>query len=222
MPSSGNLKLPFQNIIFDLDGTLVDSLAGIEASMTHALRDCLPTGAPEDLRSRIGPPIPEMFSRLFPHFDADRIKRLVAAFREHYDREGYRGSHLYPTVRQTLAELRDREAIMFVLTNKPILATRAILEHTGIVSYFTAITSASPEFANKSEAAESLRRQHDLDPARTIVVGDGVDDRKAAQRCGFDFILAGYGYGNAAAGDGHNARAVLKSFDEILILLDKI
>jgi phosphoglycolate phosphatase len=222
MPSSNNLRFPVQNIIFDLDGTLVDSLAGIEASMAHALHDCLPSGLPGDLRRHIGPPIPEMFVRLFPDFEADTIKRLVAAFREHYDRKGYRESRLYPSVAQTLAALRNLEVVMFVLTNKPILATRAILDHAGISSYFTAIISASPDFAGKPDAAESLRRQYDLDPARTVVVGDGVDDRKAAERCGFDFILAGYGYGSAAAGDAHCALGVLKSFDEIPILLGKI
>lgn len=212
------------SFIFDLDGTLVDSLAGIEASANHALQLCLPGTCVPQLREQIGPPIAKMFRRLFPDQDEETMSALVAAFRQHYDTTGCRLSQLYPQVRETLAELAHRSAAMFVLTNKPQHATRVILEHNDVLKYFAEVVSpdsSTPAFATKIEAARAMHQRLQLEPEGTAIVGDGADDFAAAAACGFTFIFAEYGYGSAAAVGATQSCTTIRSFGELLSLPPK-
>jgi phosphoglycolate phosphatase len=190
----------WDNIIFDLDGTLVDSLPGIEASARHAVGKCLPGISLPQLRELIGPPIRTIFSRLWPERDRSEIDAIVAAFRQHYDSEGCLLSRLYPGVPETLGQLRDAGLTMFVLTNKLSLSAGIILENAGIRPFFSEVMSpdsAEPPYSVKSEGAALLQARHHLVPERTILMGDGMDDMEAAAACGFVFLAAVYGYGRA-------------------------
>ena len=215
----------FRNLIFDLDGTLVDSLPGVESSIRYALQQCHPDRVLPSVREHVGPPIAVMLERMYPELSARELEALVGKFREHYNAEGCRASVLYPEVRETLQELHRRGASLFVLTNKPSLPTRLILEQTGILPYFTDLMSpdrVQPVFPSKSAAAQALADQHQLDAAATVVIGDGIDDANAAQTCGFAFVLARYGYCSAAAGRRQERVAEIDSFREILSLPDKV
>ncbi len=217
--------LRFSNLIFDLDGTLVDSSAGIEASIRYAVAGTFPSLVIPPIDRFIGPPIAQMFAQMWPNFVAAELDRLVAAFRQHYDAHGSAESRLYPRVRETLDVLRESGAAMFVLTNKPFRATRNILKQTAIADFFEEIVSpdaVDPSFASKSAGAEYLRERHRLDHARTVVIGDGRDDATAAKECGFAFILARYGYGAAATEETSAAFASLASFEEMVPLLNAI
>ncbi|HEV3410515.1 MAG TPA: HAD hydrolase-like protein, partial [Chthoniobacterales bacterium] len=164
-------RVRFRNLIFDLDGTLVDSLGGIEASARHAAGTCLPARELPSMRELIGPPIAKMFETLWPELPPDELKRLVGCFREHYDTEGCLLSQLYPGVRETLAALKEKEAVLFVLTNKPRYASRMILEHLGIWPYFTDLVSPDsrePAFRAKREGAQYLQKKYGLEPAATL------------------------------------------------------
>jgi phosphoglycolate phosphatase len=213
--------MTFENFIFDLDGTLVDSLDGIEASVAEALRICFPDREIPNLREQIGPPIGKMFARMFPDLDFAEIEKLVAVFRRHYDDEGCVLSRLYPGVEETLATLSARGSKLFVLTNKPQHATRVILEQNSILRFFTEVVSpdtTTPPFSVKTEAAQALGERWRLAPATTALIGDGRDDCAAARASGFAFILAKYGYGAAALDGSAEAVAALNTFSEILFL----
>ena len=209
----------FRNLIFDLDGTLVDSLPGLEASITCALQQCLPGRVLPPMREHVGPPIAVMLARVYPELSTGELDTVVQAFRSHYNAEGCRTSLLYPGVSETLQQLQQTGASMFVLTNKPSVPTRSILEQTGILGHFRAVVSADsvqPAYASKTAAAQALAAEHELDPGVTVLVGDGADDARAAEACGFAFVLARYGYGSAAAAKVGNAVAAIDSFREIL------
>lgn len=191
-----------RNAIFDLDGTLVNSLPGITASASYAVRTVLPNRSVPDLAAHIGPPIAIMFARLWPELSTLQIESLVGAFRQHYDSEGCLNSETYPDVTPTLERLQMADLRMFVLTNKPLAPTRRILEHTKLTGYFRDVIcpdSFEAPFSRKTDGARALARRHDLSPEETVIVGDGIDDAAAANECGFSFIAAAYGYGNAAS-----------------------
>jgi len=206
-------------IVFDLDGTLVDSVGGIEASIHEAARRCFGVEASlPKIRDCVGPPIQTMLARLWPKLSKTESERLLVAFREHYDREGYRQSRLFAGVTKTLTKLEEDGIEMFVLTNKRSLPTLSILELTGIARHFRAVASPDSKetpFSVKSDGALELQRVYTLRAEATLVVGDGIDDAHAAEACGFGFVAAAYGYGNVTARPELKPRAVLETFSEI-------
>lgn len=211
--------MPFTTVIFDLDGTLVDSLPGIEASTRQAVAKCLPDRTLPAMRELIGPPIATMLANLWPDLAPAQLDRLVATFRTHYDREGCRLAQLYPAVEGVLETLAHGGTAMYVLTNKPLKPTLTILEHVAIRHHFGDVVSpdiVQPSFTTKLEGARLLRDRHQPDPAATLIVGDGLDDLKAAEACGFAFAVAVYGYGSAARGANLADVPMLKTFSDIL------
>ncbi|HEX8280305.1 MAG TPA: HAD family hydrolase [Chthoniobacterales bacterium] len=215
--------MQYRALICDLDGTLVDSLPGIEASSRHAVTVCLPDSTLPPMRSIIGPPIAKMFAGLWPHLGPDELGKLVSEFRVHYDREGCITAELYAGVADTLTSLADRGVTLFVLTNKPIAATRKILGHFGLLTQFRDVIapdSGEPPFRSKPEGARFLQARHNLDPSSTAIIGDGIDDLAAARECGFSFVLADYGYGSAStrAVDGSTDK-VASTFADVLSFL---
>src|SRR5690242_19773439 len=113
MKSDGNTK---RSYFFDVDGTLVDSLPGIEFSVRAALRS---TGKDFDgaLAHLIGPPIRQVLRKILKNESDSELDRVEEQFRKYYDSEGWKRSNLYPGVEVTLRELRDQGNQLFVFTN---------------------------------------------------------------------------------------------------------
>lgn len=185
-------------IICDLDGTLIDSRAGIQAAIAGACKEVLPDGVVPDVEFVIGPPIRPMLQSMLPTADWPTIEALARAYRRHYDSTDCLSYQPYPGVKDTLAQLAAMGVSLFVLTNKPMIPTQTILTDLGVATMFrgvVCIDSRQPPFASKTESATHLKTQFHLDDASTILIGDGVDDAEAADACGFRFVAATYGYG---------------------------
>ena len=216
MPTSGEPR-SFKALVCDLDGTLVDSLRGIDASLRDATARILPELRVPDLAPYVGPPIRTMMNRLWPQLSTQQIDELLRGFRKHYDEVGWRESVLYPTVAETLAGLRESGIRLFVLTNKPAHAANAILRHAGVLGLFEAVSCPDGDqpFTRKPEGARQMLRRYKLGPA-TALVGDGADDAEAATACDFAFIFADYGYGHSSLAESPACVARLRNFGEIL------
>lgn len=189
----------FRNIIFDLDGTLIDSLPGIFKSLGHAVSLVDPALDISNLQSHIGPPLPTMLSRMWPDMPEEVRTRVLAEFRLDYNRGGCLFSIAYPGIPEALSQFQSSRRKLFVLTNKPQAPTRRILSHLGLDSHFTEILcpdSLTPPLSTKSEGALHLVETHRLIAHETLLVGDSPDDLKAACAAGFSFMEASYGYGN--------------------------
>ena len=117
------------NLIFDLDGTLLDSFPGIAYSAQEAMAQVLPGRKAPDFRPFIGPPIREIYRRALGETDEGILRQLEQAYRASYDFEGWRQTRTYPDVTETLQRLIEQDFICFVLTNKPRLPTLKILEN---------------------------------------------------------------------------------------------
>lgn len=102
-----------RNIIFDLDGTLIDSYPGIRASLNYAIRFPDSKLCLRGLRKKIGPPISKMVNSLWPKLDQKSYEKILQRFRRHYDREGCLRSRMYPGARQMLAGIKKPEKSFF-------------------------------------------------------------------------------------------------------------
>ncbi len=206
-------------VLFDLDGTLADTLTGILASSRAALGAVLPGRAVPELAGLVGPPIREVFRQALPDLDSQTLELLVRAFREHYDRAGWRESRVYPRARETLQQLCAWGLRCFVVTNKPHAVTDKIVRHLRLSPLLAAALcpdSRRPGFASKEAIVRYCLATFALDPGRTVLVGDSLEDAAAAHACGLSFAAALYGYGAAGAQPGYPVHYRLRALPELL------
>lgn len=214
----------YRSILFDLDGTLVDSAPGIRHAFLESARLVLPETSLDlpDIRPYIGPPLPEMVRLLLPGASAPELERVVAGFRSVYDDSGWRKTGLFETVIETLSRLRDLEVRCFLATSKRLVPTMKIMEGLGLLPFFEDVISSDashPVRLSKESMVRDLVARHRLDPSRTLMVGDTGSDAAAARACGLDFALAAYGYGGEGAGPDTGQAYVLLRLSDLLPVL---
>jgi phosphoglycolate phosphatase len=189
-------------VLFDLDGTLVDTRPGIASSVRAAVADVAPGLAVPSLDRLLGLRLDELVGALAPSLSPGERDSLAAAFREHYDQAGWRESSLYPHVAETLAVLRRAGVRSFVVTNKRSAPAHAIIGLSGIDGYVEALYTPDGRatgFHGKSEMGQDCLRDHRLLGEQCLVVGDSEDDLLMAADCGTSFAAAAWGYGDAAS-----------------------
>jgi phosphoglycolate phosphatase len=216
----------FANLIFDLDGTLIDSLPGIEASLRAAIARCQPglalaSGA---LRPHVGPPLAQIVSNLWPTLAAAEVADVVRAYREHYLAESCARVEAFPGVAAALETFHAAGKRLFLLTNKPATQADCILRQLGWRAWFEEVScpdDPAHPFNDKPEGALGLRERKALAPAETVLIGDAQDDVRAAAAAGFAFVGARYGYGGVGHGisSSEGARSI-GAFAELAPLLD--
>ena len=206
-------------VCLDLDGTLVDSAAGIEWALRTAAAEVVGDAEIGDIGAVIGGRIHVMLAELLPQLDAEQTDAVVRGFRRHYDGEGWRRSQPYAEVAATLAALRDDGLALHIVTNKPAAPTAAVLELTGLRGYFGHVVSPDtpPGSRDKAGALRCLLELTGLAPGDVLFVGDTMDDCAAARANGVPFLGVRYGYGRAGL-DAEAARAgiaLIETIDEL-------
>lgn len=181
-------------VLFDLDGTLVDSTPGIWASIRVAAAQLgLPAPTPGQLRSMIGPPLEEGFAGAFGLAGAD-VERAVLAYREHYTAGAMYDATVYPGIPELLAGLRAGGAVLAVATSKPEPFAVAILEHVGLLAAFDSVHGATLDgtVRHKEQVVAAALAAHP-DGERPVLIGDRLHDVLGARVHGLPCIGAGWG-----------------------------
>ena len=211
---------PPQAVLFDFDGTLIDSAPGILASFEAALRATGRAPAVPLAPSLIGPPLAKTVATLIGHDDPAAVQPVVDAFRADYDTVGYRATKVYEGVVAMLDGLAEAGIALHIVTNKRIAPTRRILEHLGWTARFTgiyALDALEPAAPHKPALVAEVLRRERLAAARCWMVGDSAEDRRSAETNGLRFFAAAWGYGAAIAGDAaSDAPAALRSPADLL------
>jgi phosphoglycolate phosphatase len=181
-------------VLFDLDGTLVDSTPGIWASIRVAAAELgLPEPTPGQLRSMVGPPLEEGFTGAFG-LAPDDVARAVAAYRAHYTAGAMFDAEVYPGIRDLLTGLRADGATLVVATSKPEPFAVRILEHTGLLPDFAGVHGATLDGAvrHKDQVVGAALAAHP-DGVRPVLIGDRSHDVLGAAAHGLPCIGAGWG-----------------------------
>jgi phosphoglycolate phosphatase len=187
-------------IVFDLDGTLVDSLPDLAAAANHALRRLgLPEHPPEAHKKMIGAGEKNYVRRFLRPEHQDLFDQALSLYLEYYSRHLGDQSRAYPGVTETLAALRPLK--MAVLSNKRADLTRQVVEITGLAGFFQAVRGGDSYGVLKPspEGLAALIKELGSEPARSFMVGDKPEDVLTGQGAGARTVALTSGYGEPGA-----------------------
>ncbi len=186
------------DIIFDLDGTLVDSAADIIDCLAKAYASVSMSGTVEIKKTHIGPPLREIVRSVTPGLDEKIVAQIIKLFRRRYDRSALKKTVFKEGVDETLKTLAGLDKRMFLVTNKPITPTRSILSNLGI-SFFCDIVTPDilpDRIMSKSEMVLYVKGKWRLKTESTLMVGDTASDVHAARDNGIISAILTNGYGD--------------------------
>jgi phosphoglycolate phosphatase len=182
-------------VLLDLDGTLVDSAAGILGSLREAFDELgLPWTEAELGTQLLGPP---MYETLPPIIGADATRAVVPVYRRIYAERGLLSSTPYPGVDELLRTLSEGNRRLALATSKVEYSARRILDNLGWTPLFTAIVGDTDDAGRptKSAVIAEAMRQLDTTPGDAVMVGDRSHDVVGAINNGLPCLGAGWGYG---------------------------
>ncbi len=188
----------YSTVLFDLDGTLTDPKIGITKGVQYVLAKAqISVDDLDSLECFIGPPLAVSFREFYGFSDAD-AQAAVAAYREYYSVTGLYENLLYGGIRELLELLQSQRRKLIVATSKPTVFSKTVVEHFGIAPFFDEIVGSNLDgtLSEKGDIIAHILKQHQLDPEKTVMIGDRKFDIIGAQANGMDSIAVGYGYGS--------------------------
>ena len=188
-----------KNILFDLDGTLIDSAPSIVSALEKALKSL--EIKPEKALSPalVGPPLAELIETIAPGLAHDRKETLAIAFKEAYDDHELLNFKVFPGISELLVKLAQSEDRLYLLTNKRRKPTERILKHLGWTERFHKVNTPADldakEPKTKTRLIKHFLLQTGLKPNLCVYVGDRDEDGIAAASNKVPFVKVGWGYG---------------------------
>jgi phosphoglycolate phosphatase len=185
-------------LIFDLDGTLIDSKKDLVQAVNAARREMgLGPLADETIASYVGNGAPVLIRRVMgPEASEEECSRALELFIAYYTEHRLDHTTLYPGVREALDELRERGHSLAVLTNKPVRISRLIVEGLGLGELFFQVYGGN-SFAEKKPSpvgVEALMRESGIGPGRTVMIGDSGVDVRTARNAGITAVGVAFGF----------------------------
>lgn len=188
--------LKYDAVLFDVDGTLIDSAPGIFHTLEEVFRSMGVATEGMDMRCYLGPPLRRTFGEHFS--DEAQIEEATLRYRASYAVKGSHECVLYPGAAELLGALRAAGILLATATSKPTSVVEPILREQGIAKYFDIIAGASLDKSRdtKTEVVRYVLSQPLLRGRRVLMVGDRHDDMRGAADCGLPAAGVLYGYGS--------------------------
>ena len=187
------------NLFFDLDGTLTHSHDGIIRCINHALMDAgLPSRSDAELRPFLGPPLRESFATLLETSDPVQVERAMSAYRARFEAVGMFENTVCPGILDALDALASAGLHLHVVTAKPAIYARRILEHFTLAGFFEGVFG--PELASRGYTKTSLIKDAlkatGVAAPSTAMIGDRGEDVIGARTNGVYSVAVSWGYGD--------------------------
>ena len=208
--------MTYELIVFDWDGTLMDSTAVIAASLQAACRDVsLPEPSREDALFVIGLNLADTFRRVAPGLDAEGQRALGERYRHHFLAREHE-MPLYAGVREMIEELHGAGRRLAVATGKARRGLDRVLEQTRLEPFFEATRCADEGFAKPHPGMLlMLLETTGVRPDRALMVGDTTHDLELAANAGVDALAVSYGAHHHELLATRPARARCDSVEEL-------
>jgi len=216
-------------IAFDLDGTLLDSLPDLTKAVQATMAELnLPSHKQDAVRGWIGNGAQLLIKRALTgdmqgDVPADIFEKAYPIFLNNYAKYLYCESELYEGVVNTLNLLKEEGVLLACITNKPEKFTLPLLEQIGIDQFFDKVVCGDTFDEKKPHPMPLLEVATELNvlPSESVMVGDSVNDIKAAQAAGFYSICVDYGYYGDYDVHQLGADVVISHFSDINQLLQQ-
>jgi len=225
----------FDLVLFDLDGTLVDSAPDIVHALNATLAEAgLPTHPPEVVRGFVGDGAAKLIERALsavrPPPDSDgwergalaaRVDDLLPHFQAHYAAHLCDETKVYQGIPELLEALKARGASMAVVTNKPVRLAQDLVSALGLSPYFARVVGDGAGFPRKPDptAARALIADLGAQAETTLMVGDGIPDAKLAAALPCKGLGAAWGYSAPDALLAAGATAIVERPADVLLHL---
>ena len=204
------------HVIFDFDGTIVDSAPAIISCFRDTLaRRNIEPEVPLD-SALIGPPLFETMARISGIKNKDELLLLSENFKKRYDEIAATMTMVYEGVVPILDKLKHAGFRMYIATNKRLAPTQQIIAQRELDQYFEsiyAIDSESPPYLNKSEMLAALLSDVGIEPSTACYVGDRIEDAEANV---LDFLAVSWGYGDWASYPTMHYWKIINTPDQIV------
>ena len=213
-------------LVFDLDGTLVDSVPDLRAALNQMLHERGRRSlSPPQVKRMVGDGAPALVARALAASGADPSEAVAALprFLEIYEANAAQLTRPYPGVPETLAALRSRGYGAAICTNKPQRATMAVLQGVGLLPFFDGIAGGDHFTVRKPDPGHLLGLISEMgaSPAASAMIGDNENDAAAAHAAAVPLVLMRYGYARVDT-DSLAADALLDRFSELPRALDRL
>jgi phosphoglycolate phosphatase len=187
-----------RHVLFDFDGTLIDSSAAILDTLATVLAEKGLNPQHPLARDLIGPPLRATLEKLTGSADAALLEELAQVFRVRYDAIGVAVTQAYAGSDALVRRLKAAGLVLHLATNKRERPTLLLLERFGWLGLFDSIfclDSRQPPFPNKGQMLTTLLTEKQIDAKQAVYIGDTNHDEAAAAQAGLPFLGVGWGYG---------------------------
>lgn len=215
-------------IIFDMDGTLIDSVPDLALSVNLTLEKLnLNTFPIDTIKHWVGNGANILIARALSgdinidkNLSQAKIDDTLSIFLDIYRDNLTTTTKIYPNVKETLEVLEDRY-ILAISTNKPEEFVKPILEGMGIFEYFDCVVGASDKFAKKPspESLEYICNRYDVDITDAVMIGDSKNDILSAKNANIEIIAVTYGYNHDEDISMYKPDIIIDDFKDILKVL---
>ncbi len=212
-------------VLFDLDGTLIDSFEGISKCAQFALDAYgIHVEDREKLRVFVGPPLVDSFMKYYG-FNHEEAVAVTNKYRERYHTLGILECALYPGVENCIRELKRRGYMIGMASSKPETSCRTILENMHLLELFDDVVGATLDGridTKESVILEVKRRWSDIADNEMILIGDTIFDVEGAAATNIPCLVVSYGFGNVEEMMKGGAVACIDQIEELPDKLEEL
>lgn len=191
----------FRAVLWDFDGTIMDSQVGILKSMRHSL-ESLGLAAPpdEEFGKWVGPPFPKSL-RNWTSLDDEGLEEAGRIYKEHYEAFGVDEADPFPGVPELVHDLHNKGVPLGLATSKPCGTAFRQLDGLGLLGFFSARGCAAEDESRGSKIevmSDAIQGLADLalSPSEILMIGDRIQDFEASRKLGVTCVAARWGYGS--------------------------